>query len=417
MSKYVLKCISCSSELDERILGCRNDDALLRTFYNEKKLVTSKYPGIWKYLEWLPVEGIIEGFGGGSITYQSQDLAKDLELKNLYISFNGHWPEKNANLSTCSFKDLEAAPTIQRLTEQKDRNILVVASAGNTARAFAHISSMTGYPLVLVVPSTSLGRLWLPPEDENNSSIFVISVMGDYSDAITLGDMLAHLPGFTPEGGARNVARRDGMGTVMLEATQRMGEIPSHYFQAIGSGTGGIAAWEASMRLIEDGRFGNIPPKLNLAQNLPCAPVYYKVNGGSYDPSCPHGMVDEVLFNRRPPFIIPGGVADALRATNGQVLGVTNKEAESARKWFESTEGIDIMPAASVAVAALISSAEKHMVGPDQKVLLNITGGGVERFRRDNKTRMLRVDATISEKEFDIDGLAKRIIGKLREDC
>ena len=35
-----------------------------------------------------------------------------------------------------------------------------------------------------------------------------------------------------------------------------------YYFQAVGSGTGAIAAWEANMRLIEDGRFGSNIMKL-----------------------------------------------------------------------------------------------------------------------------------------------------------
>ena len=43
------------------------------------------------------------------------------------------------------------------------------------------------------------------------------------------------------EGGARNVARRDGMGTTVLEYARVTGEMPCHYLQAIGSGTGGIA--------------------------------------------------------------------------------------------------------------------------------------------------------------------------------
>ena len=40
-------------------------------------------------------------------------------------------------MPTCSFKDLEAAPTMQMLLERGDNPTLVVASAGNTARAFA----------------------------------------------------------------------------------------------------------------------------------------------------------------------------------------------------------------------------------------------------------------------------------------
>ena len=44
---------------------------------------------------------------------------------------------------------------------------------------------------------------------------------------------------------------------IILSAVTTIGRIPDYYFQAVGSGTGAIAAWEANMRLIEDGRFGS----------------------------------------------------------------------------------------------------------------------------------------------------------------
>ncbi len=74
---------------------------------------------------------------------------------------------------------------------------------------------------------------------------------------------------FFAEGGAKNVARRDGMATTMLSAATTIGEIPDYYFQAVGSGTGAIAAWEANMRLIGDGRFGETVMKLMVSQNHP----------------------------------------------------------------------------------------------------------------------------------------------------
>ena len=63
-------------------------------------------------------------------------------------------------MPTCSFKDLEAPPTMQRLREQAESSTLVVASAGNTARAFAQVASLTGQPLVLFVPEKALSRMW-----------------------------------------------------------------------------------------------------------------------------------------------------------------------------------------------------------------------------------------------------------------
>ncbi len=50
-------------------------------------------------------------------------------------------------MTTCSFKDLEAPPTVERMMEREDGQTLVVASAGNTARAFAQAASEANLPL------------------------------------------------------------------------------------------------------------------------------------------------------------------------------------------------------------------------------------------------------------------------------
>lgn len=375
---------------------CSIHDSLLRSEYETRQLILSDLPGIWKFSEWLPVKGILE-LGAGPTTYKSKMLAKELGLEELYISFNGYWPEKGAYMDTCTFKDLEAAPTIRRLLDYKVRKALVVASAGNTARAFARVCSDIGFPLILVVPVHGLDRIWMPVE--KGKSIFIIGVEGDYYDAISLSERLvAHGP-FMAEGGAKNIARRDGMGTVMLDAAFTIKKLPKHYFQAIGSGTGGIAAWEASLRLINDGRFGQSLPHLHLAQNIPCAPIFNTINNENISDDCPRDMFDDVLFNRKPPLHVGGGILDALRSTGGLVYGISNKEAEIAKRLFESLEGIDIVPAAAIAVAALLKAVDTGVVSKNESVLLNITGGGEALLRRDKGIKIIEADVKVRRDE------------------
>jgi len=391
MGEYLVKCLGCGAVQPPYALTCQNDDSLLRTEYASKQLNLKRFPGVWKFFDWLPVKEPLKGAGEKPTTYKSKGLAKEFGLNELHISFSGYWPEKGARMATCSFKDLEAPATVQRMIERTDHKTLVVSSAGNTARAFAQAASVADIPLVLVVPPAGLDRLWITeiPSDK----ICVVSVKGDYTEAIDVGTRLASRPGFVGEGGARNVARRDGMGIVMLDAAVTNKTLPKHYFQAIGSGTGGIAAWEAALRLIEDGRFGNNMPKLHLAQNLPCSPVYTSWSGVEIDGRiCPKGMYDDVLFNRKPPYSVKGGVKDALDDTGGIVYGITNEEAKEARKIFEEAEEIDILPAAAIAVAALKKAAESGAVKPNDPILLNITGGGISRVKKECELNMLKFD-------------------------
>lgn len=393
MGQYQVVCPKCGRVQDPYALRCPNDDALLQTAYSNERLSLMPYPGMWRYLEWLPVNGMLDGVHSGPVTYKSMGLAKELGLRELYITFNGYWPERGADMLTCSFKELEALPTMRRLMEQGKRDVLVVASAGNTGRAFSYVASLTGQPVVVLVPTVSTERVWLPNVERGN--VLLYAVEGDYYDAIALSDRLSALPRYVPEGGARNVARRDGMGTVMLDAVRTIGALPRHYFQAVGSGTGGISAFEASKRLITDGRFGQHLPVLHLAQNLPCAPLFHARSGGTCSKECPAGIFDDVLFNRRPPYGMLGGVRDALDATGGEVIGITNGEAAEARRSFAQVEGIDILPAPAVAVAALMRSALNGEIGAEATCVLNITGGGEERVREDHHISVLRTDRRV----------------------
>jgi cysteate synthase len=277
--------------------------------------------------------------------------------------------------------------------------VLVVASAGNTARAFAKVCSDNQIPLLLSVPEDNLDALWFDAPLNDCVKLICSKTGSDYFDAIHLSNIVAGMEGFVAEGGAKNVARRDGMGTTMLSATTTIGQIPEYYFQAIGSGTGAIAAWEANLRLLEDGRFGNRKMKLMVSQNIPFIPIHDAWKAGSrvmlpLDDEMARRQVEEidakVLSNRKPPYPICGGLFDAMNDAGGDVLLADNQEAAEAAALFEKAEGIDIHPAAAVATATLINAAKKGKVKSGDLIMLNITGGGENRFKAENKLFWLK---------------------------
>jgi cysteate synthase len=96
-----------------------------------------------------------------------------------------------------------------------------------------------------------------------------------------------------------------------------------------------------------------------------------------------------VLSNRKPPYSLAGGLYDALKDTNGDILAVSNTEADAAKSLFEQTEGIDIYHAAAVATASLQQAIERDMVKPDDVIMLNITGGGERRFLAEHEIYLL----------------------------
>ena len=391
---------------------------------------------------------------------------KHLGLKNLWISFSGYIDDKEAYLSSCTFKELEATSIFSRIFSKAStdkKKTIIVSSAGNTARAFAQIFSKKvsfnekigdNINLIIVIPEKAIDKIWSIPSvpfDENRIKLIVIK-NGDYTDAIKMGDLISSLDEniYFPEGGAKNPARRDGMGISLLapvfEIKKEIGKIvlPDHYFQAVGSGTGGIAAWEAAKRIQEyiNTTYKNknieinkdniykididIKMKLHLSQNIPFTPMADSWEKNTRE--MPSYCFDEnegkkriekvsafVLTNRHPPFGIHGGVYDAMKSCKGsQFYKIDNEEAKKASDIFEELEGYSVDPAAAIAIASLIKAVELNKVQKEEIIILNITGGGKKELDKkfgEKELLYLKPFKLISVDEINID-TARKIFDK-----
>lgn len=375
-TRYTLECVATGREFEDD--GWTLEDhtsptpSLVRARYARKQLeVKPDSYGFYKFCDWLPVRRMLKG-SSAPVTYRSRGLARHLGLENLWITFNGWYPAIGAKMSTCSFKETEAFSVCARIPEGEKR-VLVVASAGNTARAFAKVCSDNRIPLLLSVPYDNIGALWFEHELDPCVKLISCERGGDYFDAIHLSNLALKSGKFYAEGGAKNIARRDGMATTVLSATTTIGRIPDYYFQAVGSGTGAIAAWEANLRLIEDGRFGSNLMKLMVAQNAPFVPMYdaWRANSRQmlpYDDDKARRdaeIIDaKVLSNRRPPL---------------QPCGRSLRRAEGHRR--RDARG-DQRPGAQGASALQGAGGCRHLLGGRHRTRLAHQGGGGRTHRQ-----------------------------------
>lgn len=367
--------------------------SLVRAEYEMKQFnPRSELDGFYRYADWLPIRRTLAN-SCAPVTYRSEGLAAHLGLENLYITFSGYWPEKGAHMETASFKETEAYSVCARLPEGNDR-IMVVASAGNTARAFAKVCSDNNIPVLISIPEDNINALWFSKPLNDCVKIIASPKGSDYCDAITLADTVCRSARFMAEGGAKNIARRDGMGTTLLSAVEVIGRIPDAYFQAIGSGTGTIAVWENNLRLIEDGRYGTHKMRLYPSQNDPFTIMYdsWKQHSRNLVPMTPEearkaaAEIDaKVLSNRKPPYPLIGGLFDAMEDASGDIYKVSNSELQEWKRKFLEIEGIDIHNAAAVAVASLAMAVNEGAVKKDEVIMLNITGGGEERAKSEHE--------------------------------
>ncbi len=419
---YTLECVATGNEFEDTgwLLADRSCEtpSLIRARYAKRQIeLRSDEYGLYKFCDWLPVKRLLKG-SAAPVTYRSKGLAKHLGLENLWITFNGYYPAIGARMTTCSFKETEAYSVCGRAAADEER-VLVVASAGNTARAFAKVCSENGIRLLLAVPYDNIDALWFSEPLNPCVKLIACATGGDYFDAIRLSDMALKSRRFYAEGGARNIARRDGMATTVLSAVTTIGRIPDYYFQAVGSGTGAIAAWEANRRLIADGRFGTNTMRLMVSQNAPFVPMYdaWRVDSRQMLPYADDkarrdaGIIDaKVLSNRKPPYGIAGGLYDALKATGGDVFVATNAQARKAGQLFRELEGVDIYSAAAVATASLVKAVADGRIAKDATVMLNITGGGEQLFKRDREMWYLKPSCV-----FPLDVEADEVVARVEE--
>jgi len=394
--------------------------SLLRTVYKSTGFTPlDDMQGLYRYANWLPIDRTLEG-SAAPVSYWSGKLAKRLGLNRLLISFNGYWPERGAFMKTGSFKECEAYSVCARFP---GKSRLVVASAGNTARAFLRAASDNNIPLVIVIPYKYINSLYAVTPVADCVHVVAIGDNADYFDAIMVANKICEREGFVNEGGAKNVARRDGMGTTVLSAVDYASEIPDWYVQAIGSGTGAIAAHEANLRLNASGSFQLKQMRLLLAQNDPFTPI-----AGAWaqrSRTLPKQDINEakdqieqidakVLSNRNPPYGIAGGLFDALTGSEGEVDTVTNNELRNAMALFDELEGCDICPEAGAALAILIKAVNANRIDKDALVMLNITGGGESGIQRDLHPQAVKPDYLVSphvaENAIELDRLCEKLL-------
>ena len=386
MRDYELVCTACDERYDDDgwRLQCdgAHPPALLRTRYPQQRFAPSADESLLRYRCWLPGAREIATRARTAI-YHSTGLGRHLGLRQLWIAFSGWWPERGATLPTGSFKDLEAVSVVRRI-DPADSRTLVVSSAGNTALAFARVCSDNAIPALIIVPlrgwNDVMRRAAIGP------SVRVVAIAdAEYEDAIAFARDLCATGEFMLEGGVRNVGRRDGMGTVMLAATETIGALPRYYFQAVGSAAGALAAHEAALRLRDDERFGVHLPKLMLAQNAPFTPIHdaWTARSTALLPRSAQTAAQQlgrigafVLGNQAPPYGIAGGIRDALAQSDGATYAITNDQFGNAMSLFAELEGMGIEPAGGVAVAALIRAVAAGSVEPEAPIVLHVTGGG-----------------------------------------
>ena len=104
-----------------------------------------------------------------------------------------------------TFKELEVYGVLSRIPAGSFR-ALVVASAGNTAAAFARACSENDVPCLIVVPECGMKKMLFASPLKPCVKVICLTGHASYADAISFAEKVAQQDGFVSEGGVKNVA-------------------------------------------------------------------------------------------------------------------------------------------------------------------------------------------------------------------
>jgi cysteate synthase len=411
---YRLRCSECGASYgdDDYSYRLRCDaqhrPSFLRSTYVAQQFMPGSAATIARYERWLPALRSVTGLGRAGV-YRSEKLGLKLGLPPVWIAFGGWWPGRNATLPNGAVADLLATAAFARVPDDDDRP-LVVAAAGPLAVSFASVATTGNHPLLLIVNPDGLRSLGNAGRI-GGSVRTVLVADGSAEDVVRFADEIGRSESFIREGGLANVARRDGAGTMLLAAIETMGMLPDVYVQSIGEGAGVLGVYETAQRLVSDGRYGTVAPRLILGQRAPETFIHDAWTSGDADVSL--GGRAHSLSYGAPTSFDPAydtrGVYDALIASGGRTVAVSRDEVLVAQRLFSDVEQMDIDTESGVALAALIAGLRSKVVDRTQTILLGITGGGHLAIRRER--RQIRPDVAVTR------GASPDVVGEQLATC
>ena len=171
--------------------------------------------------------------------------------------------------------------------------------------------------------------------------------------------------------------RIEGKKTMGLElAVQQQWRLPDVVFYPTGGGTGLIGMWKAWQELLALGWISAPLPRLVAVQATGCAPIVRAFEAGART-ATPWENAHTVAAGIRVPAALGDFlILDALRASGGFALAVTDEAIESARAQVGTRDGLLLSPEGAATYAAYLQAAETGRIAPsDHVVLFNCATG------------------------------------------
>ena len=376
-----LECAACGLRHEARRLHnlCRQCGKPLLVRYDlqtaavslTKESLKARGPDLWRYREVLPVESdanIVSLGEGFTPLVRASRLGERLGLDQLYIKDEGQNP-------TQSFKARGMAAAVS-MAKELGATKIAVPSAGNAAGALAAYAARAGLEAFIFMP-----------RDTPRANVIECEQTGAH---VTL------MHGLITDCGAEVARRKDAEGwfdvstlkePYRIEGKKTMGyelaeqfdwELPDVIIYPTGGGTGLIGMWKSFDEMEQMGWIGSTRPRMITVQAAGCAPIVKAFEERKrFADEFPDAHTTASGL-RVPRAIGDFMILDALRASAGTAVAVTDEELIDATKEIGAAEGIFCAPEGAACLPALRKLIANGSVKSDDRVVLFNTGSGVK---------------------------------------
>ncbi len=390
-----LECALCGLKHEARTLQnlCVECGKPLLVRYDLEKVSQSLKPdslaaresSLWRYKEVLPVEhpNNVVSFGEGWTPLLRADrIAERLPIKlNLFIKDEGQNP-------TQSFKARGMTAAISMAKELGVKKV-AVPSAGNAAGAMAAYAARAGMEAYIFMPSDS-PRANVVECEQTGAHVTLID--GLITDCGKIVAERKEAEGWFDVSTLKEPYRVEGKKTMGYELAEQVWRavssrgrinnpsysLPDVIIYPTGGGTGLIGMWKAFDEMEQMGWIDSRRPRMVTVQAETCAPIVRAFEKGERFADEFENASTVASGLRVPKAIGDFLILDAIRASGGTAIAISDAELVRAVGEIGAAEGVFCAPEGAACLPALRRLIDEGSVREGETVVLFNTGSGVK---------------------------------------
>jgi threonine synthase len=336
-----------------------------------KESLPARRADLWRYREVLPVEqdeNVVSLGEGWTPLLHAPRLGETLGMRELYIKDESQNP-------TQSFKARGMTAAVSMAKELGVKK-LAVPSAGNAAGALAAYAARAGMEAFIFMPKDT-PRANVVECEQTGAHVTLMD--GLITDCGAEVGRRKEAEGWFDVSTLKEPYRVEGKKTLGYELAEQLNwELPDAIIYPTGGGTGLIGMWKAFDEMEQMGWIGSKRPKMVTVQAAGCAPIVRAFESGErFADEFPNAATTASGL-RVPKAIGDFLILDAIRASGGTAIAVTDAELIEATRVIGAAEGVFCAPEGAACLPALTKLLAAGIVNVDDRVVLFNTGSGVK---------------------------------------